>query len=137
MGLSGECISAFTAATAASGILRCLLDCYSRRDSFGQRTIADREKLKHDFENRGALRTGSYARKCQGYLPHAAPTIFPNRAEQEEHQTGRHILESGKVAYHFFQAIRLFVQDADLLAETIFHDASAVNNFGVATAYSF
>ena len=136
MGPSGECISAFTAVTAARGILRYLLDCYYRRDSFGQRTIADRKKLKHDFENRGALRTGSYTRGCQGYLPHTAPTLFPNRAEQEEHQAGRHSLESGKIAYQLFQAIRLFVQDADLLAQTFPHDAGSVNNFIVATAYS-
>ena len=53
MGPSGECISAFTTVTAARGILRCPLGCYSRRGSLGQRMIAGREKLKHDFENRG------------------------------------------------------------------------------------
>ena len=62
--------------------------------------------------------------------------FLPNRAEHEEHQTGRHSLESGKVAYQLFQAIRLFVQDADLLAQTFPHDAGAVNNFIVATANS-
>ena len=52
------------------------------------------------------------------------------------HQTGRHSLESGKIAYQLFQAIRPFVQDADLLAETLPHDAGAVNNFIVAAANS-
>ena len=80
--------------------------------------------------------TAAAPKNAMSTKPYAAPTIFPNRDEQEEHQRGRHSLESGKVDYHLFQAIRLFVQDADLLAQAFPHDAGAVNNSIVATAYS-
>ena len=62
--------------------------------------------------------------------------IFQTGLSCRNTRTGRHILESGKVAHHLFQAIRLFVQDVDLLAQTFLHDAGALNNPVGATANS-
>ena len=51
-------------------------------------------------------------------------------------RTGPHTLESAKVGQHLFQALRLFVQDADLLAQAFLHDAGALNYLIVAGANS-